>query len=659
MRSMPGRFALTAVSILCVLVLVACNCAPTLRYVTVAPKTATIDAGTTQQFVATAFYSDGTQKDVTGLAGWTSSDITIATVSGGVATGVAPGTVTITGSFTTLKDTATLVVIRTLESILISPAAKTVPNGGTQPYTAIGTFLNSDGTTSTQDITSLVTWNSSDTETATIVANSGLATAANTGIGSTNITATLDGITSNTAILTLGPPAVVGLQVTPATATIAVSNTVALTAVELLSNSTTQPLTGAVVWTPACTPVGSATLVGNGSTNNGVQIATGQAIGTCTITATESALTGTSSVTVSAAAARFAYIANTNDQTIGQYSVDATSATPLAPLTPATVNSKTTTKVFLHPNGLYAYAIDDLSFLHVYDIAPSTGLLTVRNPDINFPVGNGGTNSEVIDPTGRFLYVTDDSGTGTVSGFTISQTDGTVTAIGAVTGYTTNINVPTHSMIDQSGKYLYIVNFVDGVANGFISGYTIGATGTLTPLSTPTDAVGVGPIFATIESSDPTHPHMYVPNSVDNTISGFTIAPATGLLTTTGTATVVPGTPFGVDNAVVDSTGKFLYVVDTGDGTNPGQVYGFNIGANGVVGATPITGTPQATGVSSGGIAIDPTGKLIAIDNSPGTGNGSISLYSIGTGATAGQLTSETPVAAGQAPFGIVFNVAP
>jgi len=652
MRSMPGRFALAALSLLCVVVFVACNCpptSPTVRYLTVAPKSATIDAGTTQQFIATAYYSDGTQKDVSSAAVWNSSAPAIASVTGGVATGLTPGTTTISAAFSALTDTASLTVIRTLESILISPASATVALGGTQQYTAIGTYLNADGTTSTQDITTMVTWASSDTETASIGTNTGLATAVNTGVGSTNITASLDGITSNTATLTLGPAVITGIVVTPSSKTIAIGNTVALTAMEIFSNSVTQIPTAAIVWAPVCSPVGAATFVGNGSTNNYIQIATGQAAGACTVTATEGSFTASSTVTVTAGAALFAYLSGNADNTISQYSVNVASPTPLAALNPPTVFAGAPQQAFLHPNGLYAYTIaqDTTSTVHLYDIAPGTGTLTLRSGDPQVNSGAGGTNIGVIDPTGRFLYVTDETA-GTVNGFTISQIDGTLTAApGGVTG----LDTPTDVLVDHQGHYLYVI---DGptVGAGAILAYSIDQTsGALTPLSTPSYPVGNQPIFATIESSDPTHPHIYVPNGGDSTVSGYTIAPATGLLTQIGAAAFpIPGATVNtfVDNAIVDPTGKFLFVIDYE--IPAGNVYTFNIGAGGVIGTQ--VGSLVLTGDGPGGMAIDPTGKLLAIENNV---DNNISLFSI----TGGVLTSETPQPTGSAPFGIVFYVAP
>ena len=83
-----------------------------------------------------------------------------------------------------------------LISISITPVFASITTGKTQQYTAIGTF--SDG--STLDITTSVTWISAAPSVAPISVT-GLATGIN--VGTTEIVATLDGVTSNTAVLTV------------------------------------------------------------------------------------------------------------------------------------------------------------------------------------------------------------------------------------------------------------------------------------------------------------------------------------------------------------------------------------------------------------------------------------------------------------------------
>ncbi len=86
-----------------------------------------------------------------------------------------------------------------LASIAVTPANPTVNVGATQQFTATGTYQNS----STANITSQVTWNSSNTAVATIN-SAGLATGQ--AAGNSNVTAALNGITSNSAGLTVQTP---------------------------------------------------------------------------------------------------------------------------------------------------------------------------------------------------------------------------------------------------------------------------------------------------------------------------------------------------------------------------------------------------------------------------------------------------------------------
>ena len=82
----------------------------------------------------------------------------------------------------------------TLSSIAVTPANTTIAIGGTQQFTAMGTY--SDG--STQNITSQVTWSSSNSSVATIT-TTGLATATSNP-GNTTISATQSGVPGNTAL---------------------------------------------------------------------------------------------------------------------------------------------------------------------------------------------------------------------------------------------------------------------------------------------------------------------------------------------------------------------------------------------------------------------------------------------------------------------------
>lgn len=75
-----------------------------LNYISVTPPSPTVGAGQTRQFTATGTYSDGSTLDITSNVYWSSSNISIANVNStsitpvGLASGVTPGTVTITAT---------------------------------------------------------------------------------------------------------------------------------------------------------------------------------------------------------------------------------------------------------------------------------------------------------------------------------------------------------------------------------------------------------------------------------------------------------------------------------------------------------------------------------------------------------------------------------
>ena len=172
--------------------------------ITITPASpANLMAGSTQQFAAIANYPGGTTKNITSEATWVSSDMTNATISStGLTTGVATGTTNITASLygvTSLAVTLT-VIAPTLASIAITPTAPAnLTMTVTQQFKATGTY----STGPTADITSQVTWNSSNPAVAPI-SPTGLAVGMTA--GTTNITATFSGVISSAVTLIVTPP---------------------------------------------------------------------------------------------------------------------------------------------------------------------------------------------------------------------------------------------------------------------------------------------------------------------------------------------------------------------------------------------------------------------------------------------------------------------
>lgn len=259
--------------------------APSIVSISVTPVGLTLAIGVNQQFVATATYSDGSSSDLVSGVTWTSSSTAVATVnSSGLATTVAAGSTTITATVGSFTDNTTLTVVAAhLISISVTPATSSIALGTSQLFTAVGSF--DDG--STQWLQS-VTWSTSSSSIA-LVDSTGLATSVGTGV--TTITAS-SGSVSGTASLTITGSVVISLVVTPANSSMAVGTTKQFTATATFSNSTTQDVSGSVIWTssnPAVAAINSQGLL------------TSVATGSSTINAVFGAVSGSTGLTVSTA----------------------------------------------------------------------------------------------------------------------------------------------------------------------------------------------------------------------------------------------------------------------------------------------------------------------------------------------------------------------
>jgi len=169
----------------------------TLTSIAVTPATASIPIAGSQNFTATATFSDASTTDVTLFSTWTSSDTSVATINNsGGALGVNGGTSVITATYAGKPGTATLTVTSvTLTSIAVTPATASIPMTGTQQYTATATYSD----LSNADVTAFSSWTSGTTSVATI-STSGLATGVT--VGTSIITATFGG-QPGTATLTV------------------------------------------------------------------------------------------------------------------------------------------------------------------------------------------------------------------------------------------------------------------------------------------------------------------------------------------------------------------------------------------------------------------------------------------------------------------------
>lgn len=77
----------------------------------VTPTTAVTEVGGVFQFLATAFYSDGSKQDVTGQAAWSVGDASVLSVNRGKTTGLKPGSTTVTATYGGLSDSSHVEVL--------------------------------------------------------------------------------------------------------------------------------------------------------------------------------------------------------------------------------------------------------------------------------------------------------------------------------------------------------------------------------------------------------------------------------------------------------------------------------------------------------------------------------------------------------------------
>jgi trimeric autotransporter adhesin len=271
------------------------DAAPTLTSIEISPPNPILVTGTTLPVVITAVYSDGSTKDVSSSSTVTSSAAAYVSVSGTTLTGVHPGTATITATYQGKTATATVTVVdTTLQSISIQAVAP-VPVGQTVNLVATGVFA--DG--SKQDVTSQATWTSSDP---TIAAVGDTATTKGqvTGVaaGTVTVTATIQtstGPVSGTVQITVVAKKITSIGITPAQPILQKGVTQAFKATAVYDDNSTGDVTQQATWSTDDASVLS--VVATGATAG---LATAKAAGSTTITATVGAVSGQTSVRVTA-----------------------------------------------------------------------------------------------------------------------------------------------------------------------------------------------------------------------------------------------------------------------------------------------------------------------------------------------------------------------
>jgi hypothetical protein len=259
-----------------------------LKSLAITPAKPSVAKGESIDLVVTGTFSDNSTQDLTSTVIWTSSETSVATVSNaagnkGRVNGLKTGTSKISASRNGKSSDVTLTVTdANLVSIDIGLDAPTLPNGVSMQLTATGNY--SDQTS--RDITSEVTWHSSDTDTVDVDdsdENKGEATGHKE--GNATITATSDTITG-TKQVTVSSAVLQTITISPLTPSMAKGTKLSFIANGMFSDGMSKIITSTVSWQSSSTDTAqfSATVGQEGQIS-------GKAAGTAMITASLNGVT--------------------------------------------------------------------------------------------------------------------------------------------------------------------------------------------------------------------------------------------------------------------------------------------------------------------------------------------------------------------------------
>ncbi len=314
------------------------------------------------------------------------------------------------------------------------------------------------------------------------------------------------------------------------------------------------------------------------------------------------------------------------------------------------------TKYSTSSNGLVVVATQGSAVMDTFSLDLGNGHITEIN-NVNGPPTPGVPTTVVLDPSGNFAYVLV-TASSTLPGSVTGIATYTVASDGklSLSGSTTPV-AGTAMTIDSQGKFLFVATG-SGVSVFSISNGTLADAGSVT-LPTPlggrppnASALAVSPTvyppaYALCSGNvPPTTEDLYVTDSLNYVVLNYSVSSsgALALVPTSSNSGVAAGNiPAGV---TVDPCNRFVYVSNSGSGTN-----GFSVSAYTICNAVSlptctqadfslheVAGSPFPAGNTPGPLLEDTLGGFLYVLDQ---GQNAISGFRIST--TTGALSALTP----------------
>jgi 6-phosphogluconolactonase len=346
----------------------------------------------------------------------------------------------------------------------------------------------------------------------------------------------------------------------------------------------------------------------------------------------------------------FAYVANSGSpSSISGYTLSPNGTltpVPGSPFAAGTGGNPDTNSVAIDPFGNFVYATNENDdTISAWRIDPSTGGL-VQVPGSPFAAAGAGfhhANSVKVHPSGRFLYVPIERDH-TIFAYAINSSTGALTPLpGSPFPITGATGANDSIALDPSGHFLYVTN---NQAGGHVFAFTIDpGTGALAMIAGSPFSAGDNPDSVIV---DPSGRFVYAGNFISEDISAYSINSSTGALTPIGTFAAGGS----ADEVTVDPSRRFLYTANDGMNIGPPGVGAFRI--NQSTGAlTTITGSPFAAGAEPSGVTVDPTGRFLLVANES---SNDVSSFIIDPSTGALTAVAGSPFAAGSEPVKIAIT---